>query len=406
MCQPPGFRRIDSSFRELFRTLERQGIQMVVELKARITRRELYEKIWGTSLARTAKEVRLAAGTLRDICKNHSIPVPPRGFFLRLGPKLQTPLPELSGWNPNVIELFGQAESRRRLQHRKPEGIISVPEAVVARRGPFSHPFTARTRRFLARAKPDLAGILVSGEGLVAHVRVSKRTLPRALRILDALFLALDQEPFRLSWPEGSDARLTISVLDDTFRFAISEIIHYARHRPTSRERLQQKQNWAFRPRKSDYKLTGRLRLEIDGVQGRRRHHAWSDGSRPLEVCLREFLVALVGLAQDLGKERTGAGSWRACWDRHQALEKQLAAKQSAAVHRIDLVTQTIKNRESAKALREFLAVLELALPKIEDVEQRRQGQELAAWIARRADALDPVMNMSRLLADFKAAAT
>ena len=93
--------------------------------------------------------------------------------------------------------------------------------------------------------------------------------LPRALRILDTLFLALDQEPFRLSWPEGSDARLTISVLDDTFRFAISEIIQYKRHRPTSRERLHQKQNWAFRPRKSDYKLTGRLRLEIDGVQGK-----------------------------------------------------------------------------------------------------------------------------------------
>ena len=378
---------------------------MVVELKAKLTRRELYEKIWATSLVQTAKEVRLAAGTLRDICKNHSIPVPPRGFRLRLGPKQQTPLPELSIGNPNVIELFGQAESRRRLQHRKPEGMVSVPEAVVSRRGPLIHRFTLRTRRLLVRAKPDLAGILVSGEGLAAHVRVSKRTLPRALRILDALFLAVDQEPFRLSWPEGSDARLTISVLDDTFRLAISEVIQYKRHRPTSRERLHQKQNWAFRPRRSDYKLTGHLRLEIDGIRGRKRHHAWSDGSRPLEACLRDFLVALVGLAQDLKRERTGAGSWRACWDQHQALEKQLQARQSAAVYRIDLVTQTIKNRESADALREFLVLLERALLDIEDVEQRRQGQELATWIARRADALDPVKNLSRLLSDFQAAA-
>jgi hypothetical protein len=109
---------------------------MVVELKAKLTRRELYEKIWANSLAETGREVRIAAGTLRDICKNHSIPVPPRGFFLKRGSKAQTPLPELSGWNPDVIELFGQAQSRRRLQHRKPEG-IPVPEAVVARRGPF-----------------------------------------------------------------------------------------------------------------------------------------------------------------------------------------------------------------------------------------------------------------------------
>ena len=125
-----------------------------------------------------------------------------------------------------------------------------------------------------------------------------------------------------------------------------------------------------------------------------------------MEVCLRDFLVALVGLAQDLRRERKGAGSWRACWDQHQALEKQLLARQSAAVYRIDLVTQMIKNRESADALREFLVMLKRALPKIKDVEQRRQGHELATWIARRADALDPVKNMSRLISDFKAAAT
>jgi hypothetical protein len=72
----------------------------------------------------------------------------------------------------------------------------------------------------------------------------------------------------------------------------------------------------------------------------------------------------------------------------------------------MDLVTQAIKNRESASALRDLLAELEPALTKIEDVEQRRHGQELATWIARRADSLDPVKNMSRLISEFKAAAS
>jgi hypothetical protein len=234
---------------------------------------------------------------------------------------------------------------------------------------------------------------------------VSRRTLSRALRILDALFIALDREPFRLKWPEGGDSRLTVSVLDDTFRFCMSEIIQYTRHKPTVAERRQQKHNWAFRPSKSNYKLTGRLRLEIDGVRGRRRHHEWSDRStRPLEVSLREFLIALVGLAQDLNKERVGAGSWRARWDRHQALEKQLLARQSATVHRNDLVAQAIKDRESAREMRNFLAVLKSALPKIEDAEERRHGHELAKWIACQADTLDSVKRMSRLISDFKTA--
>jgi hypothetical protein len=378
---------------------------MVVELKAQLTRRELYEKIWASSLFQVAKEVRLAAGTLRMICRDHAIPVPPRGFNLKEAPKSQTPLPELSGRNPNIIELFGQAESRRRLQHRKPAVMPSIPEIVVSRDGRLSHRFTIRTRRLLARAKPDLAGILYSGEGLGAHLKVSRRTLSRALRILDALFIALDREPFRLKWPEGGDSRLTVSVLDDTFRFCMSEIIQYTRHKPTVAERRQQKHNWAFRPSKSNYKLTGRLRLEIDGVRGRRRHHEWSDRStRPLEVSLREFLIALVGLAQDLNKERVGAGSWRARWDRHQALEKQLLARQSATVHRNDLVAQAIKDRESAREMRNFLAVLKSALPKIEDAEERRHGHELAKWIACQADTLDSVKRMSRLISDFKTA--
>jgi len=378
---------------------------MVVELKAQLTRRELYEKIWATSLFQVAKEVRLAAGTLRTICRDHSIPVPPRGFHLRDAPKSQTPLPELPSWNQNVVELFGQAESRKRLQHRKPEVMPNIPEIIVSREGRLSHPFTIRTRRLLARAKPDLAGILYSGEGLGAHLKVSKGVLPRALRILDALFGALDRDPFRLQWPEGGDSRLTVSVLDETFRFCISEIIQYTRHKPTLAERQQQRRNWAFRPRKSDYKLTGRLRLEIDGISGRRRHHEWSEGStRPLEASLRPFLIAFIGLAQDLNKERAAGGSWRARWDRHQALERQLIASQSAAVHRNDLVEQAIRNRQSACEMRIFLEVLKCSLQKIEDVEERRHGGELAEWIACQADLLDPIKNMKRLISDFETA--
>src|SRR5438309_1846494 len=124
---------------------------MVVELKAQLTRRELYEKIWASSLVQVGREIRISAGTLRTICRDHSIPVPPKGFNLKDAPKSQTPLPELSGWNPNIIDLFGQAESRRRLQHCKPADMPDIPEIIVSRDGRLSHPFTIRTRHLLAR---------------------------------------------------------------------------------------------------------------------------------------------------------------------------------------------------------------------------------------------------------------
>jgi hypothetical protein len=46
---------------------------------------------------------------------------------------------------------------------------------------------------------------LVSEKGLVEHLKVSLKALPRALRILNALFVAFDESPFALNWPDNSN---------------------------------------------------------------------------------------------------------------------------------------------------------------------------------------------------------
>lgn len=71
-----------------------------------ITRRELYDKIWSITKAKTAKELNVAPTDLSRICKEHNIPSPTSNYWLheRWGEQVEkTPLPNPEN-NP-VIDL-------------------------------------------------------------------------------------------------------------------------------------------------------------------------------------------------------------------------------------------------------------------------------------------------------------
>lgn len=71
-----------------------------------ITRRELYEKIWSITKAKTAKELNLSPTDLSRICNEHDIPSPTSGYWMHLGwgeDVEKTPLPHPEN-NP-VIDL-------------------------------------------------------------------------------------------------------------------------------------------------------------------------------------------------------------------------------------------------------------------------------------------------------------
>src|SRR5262249_1252978 len=147
------------------------------------------------------------------------------------------------------------------------------------------------------------AGILVSEKGLVEHLRVSPNVLPRALRILDALFISFSQSPFNLIWPEGSDKKLDLEVLGESFRFRLLEVLQRRKRVRTAAGLRRQKRDWLVRQSKWEFKGTQRLKLVIADINGAGVHYEWSDSkTQPLETCLRDFLLALITAAKELKK--------------------------------------------------------------------------------------------------------
>ncbi len=183
-------------------------------IRARLSRQELYEKVWRTPVYKVAQEFGVSPINLGKVLRTHKIPTPTLEYWNRInaGQQLQpTPLPTVAG--PAQIELFGLTKERTRMRNKRPDTDVKIPAVVVDRTGPLRHPLARRTEWLLSKGKRDEAGIVVSEKGLVEHLRVSQKVLRRALRILDALFLAFSQHPFGLIWPEGSDKKLDIEVL-------------------------------------------------------------------------------------------------------------------------------------------------------------------------------------------------
>ena len=375
------------------------------ELKTTVTRKELYDKVWSIPVYLAAREFRIAVNSLKKICNNFEVPMPYKGYWS--GIKAQhrperTPLSPAKRWQPHDIVIIGRERPQPRLQKLGREKGIDVPAILISTKGPFVHAFTVRTRDLLRKARTDDAGILVSERAFLDHLRVSAKTLPRALRILDALFVAFEREPFGVFWPEGSNTKVEITVLGERFRFSMAEIILYTRHKPTAAEAFRQRQDWFWRPPKWNFKLTQHLQLVIEGTKGERLRRIWSDGKRPLERCLEEFLVSLLAVARELKRQREEGGTWRQRWDRMRSRELQQEQQQNEETARLALWTKHLADWTQAQDMRRLMAATKEAVQKIEDVAQQQRGLSLINWLDKFIGSIDPVKNISRSIDAFR----
>ena len=68
------------------------------------TRNELYEKIWNTPTIKLARDFGLSDVALGKICKKHSIPKPPLGYWAKLAHGKAVPRPPLPSIDDQRLE--------------------------------------------------------------------------------------------------------------------------------------------------------------------------------------------------------------------------------------------------------------------------------------------------------------
>ena len=165
----------------------------------RYERAKLYEEVWAEAVTTVAKRYGISDVALRKICRKLAVPLPPLGYWAKIaaGKKLPTPpLPKYSGPAEIVRQRYVSDEpvepdpehlvARREFEAR-PENRIVVAETLDR-----PHALVAATERAFRKPKHRNLGNQPMTEQRALAISVSEASLPRALRIMDALVKALD----------------------------------------------------------------------------------------------------------------------------------------------------------------------------------------------------------------------
>lgn len=177
--------------------------------RIRIEREELFKQVWEKSMVQLAKDYGLSDVGLRKICKRLNVPTPPQGYWARKHRKGPPKLPHNDG--PLFHEIIN-VEKPAKVEHEyfddrtrdlianeaKPQNIIKVSQKL---RNP--HPLVEKTRKYIDNARADDYNRIHSHQSGGLGISVCKDSMPRALRILDALVKALEKRLHLFKFVQG-----------------------------------------------------------------------------------------------------------------------------------------------------------------------------------------------------------
>lgn len=294
------------------------------EPTVKLTREELYEKVWTTPVQKLAADFGFSDVGLAKLCRRHQVPVPPRGYWARLqaGQKVKrTPLRPPTHPRLDKVEIYAHETQQRNTDVEAQE----IPTILVADDRPITHPIALRIERSICRSKSQ-AGLLPPRRGRAVPIQVSAERLPRALRIVDALLTALEQAGHRLTWAAPYSAPMTVMVLEEPLTFLISENLKRREHQATGDQALRQKRDPWWRPERWEYQPTGQLRLSIESGKSLGIRRSWADGKkRRVEDSLGHFLVSLTAVAKALKRQREEEAERERRWAEERKQEAERA---------------------------------------------------------------------------------
>jgi hypothetical protein len=363
-----------------------------------ITREALYKLVWEKPGTVLAKELGISDVGLAKICKKLRVPRPPRGYWqlINVGRKPRIPPLPLARKGEPTLALFSPQRPRAELC---PED-SAVLERIRTENLPINriavspdlrgaHSLVRNAKKLLETGHADPYGRMHAqwSAGIkpkCLDVRVSKKTLLRALRIMDALLKAFETRGLEIE----VDEQKTQCLIDgERVKFYLWEMVKRSERERNKeqRERPSTFERWVFTP-------TGELVFVLDEYCLDRKN--WKDKKQsPLEDRLNDIMVGMITAAEIIRiknlqyeqerQRRLEAERQREEVERQRRLEAECR-------HELDaMVALWMKSFN----LRQFVVECEKALSP--DAKQPSDGSEVAwlAWAYSYADQIDPLKN-------------
>jgi hypothetical protein len=329
----------------------------------KVYRNQLYDEIWAEPVRTVAKRYGISDVALAKICRKLNIPRPPVGHWVRKehGYKIeQAPLPPLRPGGDTVATI-SPPRPRLRLSSAVQARLAADRNAHIPVKsrlvGP--HPLVAATAEALTIAKRTPSNLFARTPRLPhLDIRVTSKTVDRALRIMDALITALEAKGFGVK--VTSKGGTQVEVLGEKLSISLDETNRQVAHVLTAEERERQIRYAGTWIPKWDYEPTGLLRFRINEWGGQGARKTWIDGQRHrLDDMLHQIVAGLVTFAEGerLAREERDRQhrEWEAERARHAELERR---RQEEEAHRQQLEREA-EAWARTKSIRDYVDAVE-----------------------------------------------
>ncbi|MGH7510059.1 MAG: hypothetical protein ACREMZ_11385 [Gemmatimonadales bacterium] len=257
------------------------------------------------------------------------------------------------------------------------------------------HPLVRKAADLLSTSSARDLEYLHNGRERHLDIQVARKSLSRALRIMDALLKACETRGWKVSVGSGDDRKSYVLVLGQRVPFGIREKLKKVKNEPVKPLRSGVSQFLSYSPEYSTVP-SGQLSLVVRESWGHSVRKSWDESeSCPLEDRLNEFIVGLVARAvEEQEFERRRAENER---ERREAEEQLRAAqrRREEEAARVRTLEQQAVDWNKSRQLMEYLnALRKQAEEQPGGIARGSDFTEWLAWATEYALGLNPVPQM------------
>ena len=345
-------------------------------------REELYNQVWTKPMTELAKEYGINVYQLTKACDELDIPRPKAGYWskLRHGKKIKKkPINESE---KNEFRLNLEAIQPTNLTQPLPKGYRPIKIKDQLRN---LHPLVQKTYEHLKERSPgDKYGRLKPYQAGYINVAVSKDSLKRAIKIMDAVLKESIRQGFQVGTGTRHDKHYTyIQVGEDKASIFLQE----------EGKRIK-KENPKYSWDEYEYYRTGNLKLMISSsFYGYTSRRISDTKTKVIEKRLDKFFPILLEITEEERKNRIKWEEEQRKADIARKIREQQEREYQAEMKRREGLEQLSEQFTKSEYIYQFIREVE---SKIE-IEKLTQGQvdhfnEWKKWALEHADRLNPVV--------------
>ena len=334
-------------------------------------REQLYELVWSEPISKIGPRLGVSDVAIAKICKKLDVPRPPRGYWACLAhgyKMLKPPLPQLKKGAAEAYILDPISRPNKTLT--QPDRLI--PTVTVKSKVNRFHPVVVQLRSRLAKGNEDKFHRICTRPS--TGISVSKKTLPRTCRILDALIRELEKRGFSSSLEEHG---ISVVVSNEIIRI---EMVEPAKRKP---ELSTHKFGYQFQ----DFEPTGKLTISLWSRFLYGYQTTWSESrSNSIEARLGNIIALFETLPDLIRSKKEEEHQRRLSRERRQLRLRRQSDVFKLTKARAEHIDQLVENLQKACAVRTWISEVN------ESDSPPSATKRLARWASKYADHLDPLM--------------